>query len=122
MVLCEPSPWTFAVFLASLQTGIAIAPTDTAVPFDFLRTACSVVKPAAILVQATGGRLQHDMVGEARVLVSGGTPSNSVATAQRPWVWHDADPALILFSSGSTGAPKGTVSVAVGAHVYDSVW
>ncbi|GAA0460364.1 amino acid adenylation domain-containing protein [Sphingomonas molluscorum] len=106
-VLHERSPDLIAALLGCFLAGAVFTPLDPNFPGERLRTIASAADPTAILSSARFLAAARDLDTGAQVIDLSAVPQAGPANARRP-VGNDS-PAYLLFTSGSTGAPKGVL-------------
>lgn len=109
----DKSPWAFASMLASLKIGAPYTNLDVSSPAERLEKMLARCQPALLLFDRVpdlasedAGRRAYDLASpEFRSLVER-QASDDLADSHAV---TGADPAYIMFTSGSTGFPKGAV-------------
>ncbi|KAL4798424.1 hypothetical protein BDV19DRAFT_386311 [Aspergillus venezuelensis] len=106
-LLFEKSRWVPVAMLAILKAGGAFVPLDPSHPPDRLRSVIDQVQPPVVIA---GESLQE----AAKTLTAAPvvTPTMQIGSIPTLSVTEQSarDPCYVVFTSGSTGAPKGTVA------------
>lgn len=108
----DKSPLGFAAMLACLRLGIIYTNLDPASPWERVRKILANCKPALIVnaFETVPFALDLHAAGFDKILDLPNLPeSNAVADLPQSAAISGATPAYIMFTSGSTGAPKGAV-------------
>lgn len=111
----EKTPRTYGALLACLKLGAVYTMLDPEGPSDRLRKIVETCRPSLLVgarefLTRHAETLRHSGVKTACItdIVSPGQAGQSRIDSDMPIVTGD-DPAYIMFTSGSTGAPKGAV-------------
>ena len=100
------SPDWVAVFHGALTLGAIVAPFNGWWSSDDVRQACDLVSPAVVVADE---RRAHKLPAGVRVADFADIISGEAPTRELPSVTGENTPAMILFTAGTTGYPKGAV-------------
>lgn len=120
-VLMEKSPDTIAAFLGVIYAGCFYVPLDPEMPRQRLTAIFQTLQPPATICDGSTEELVRSLDGTGALLEYGSvtcepeSPDRLAAIRDRQ---IDADPIYIVFTSGSTGVPKGVVGCHRGVIDY----
>lgn len=112
VVFMQKQPKTIAAFLGVIYSGCFYVPLDAQMPMYRLEVILQSLKPAACICDETTLTIAKTLQGMGRVysyddLLSGGFDDMALQAVRKNQI--DTDPIYIVFTSGSTGIPKGVV-------------
>ena len=100
------SPDWVAVFQGTLKIGAIVAPFNGWWSDEDARQACDLVSPAVVVAD---GRRAHKLPSTVRVADFTEITTAAAGLEELPTVTDENAPAIILFTAGTTGYPKGAV-------------
>ncbi|TPX14116.1 uncharacterized protein E0L32_000510 [Thyridium curvatum] len=105
----EPSLYFVASLLAILRVGAVAAPLDCNIPPARLRAMIEESRCSTILVNTTTAAHTGDLGLSSSVAVLDVLQVQDKTPVRRPISARAGDPAIILFTSGTSGTPKGVI-------------
>lgn len=111
-VYMDKTPECVAAMLGTLYSGNFYVVIDSKMPADRIRLIFDVVKPFAVITAASLAEKLGDTGFDGRVLTMdeiNDTAEDDKAIAEIHSRMTSSDPMYCLFTSGSTGVPKGTI-------------
>ena len=111
-VFMEKSAWMAVSLLGVSCGGCIYCPVDVAMPEARMDRILSVLEPAAVLTSGSMEARAREVCGDCPVLLVedlAARPADEALLASLRACIVPSDPLYILFTSGSTGMPKGVV-------------
>lgn len=111
-VLQDKSKEMFACFMGIVYSGNFYVPIDTEMPEDRIKKIFDVVKPIAVIADEANREKAASVSKKAIVLQYSDISKSDINVNALQYVRRksiDTDPVYALFTSGSTGIPKGVV-------------
>ena len=112
-VLAGRSALTPAIYLSAVYAGCCYAPLDAEAPADRLRKILAHVSPAALIADESTAELARSLDFPGETLLAeelADTGADEAALAARRAAATIFDPLYIIFTSGSSGTPKGVIT------------
>lgn len=112
VIFMKRSPYTIAAFLGAIYAGCYYVPLDEQIPMYRIQLILEMLDNAIIICDETTAPLtqgfaQNNPVFQYETIMS--EPVNSAALIHIREKQIDTDPIYVVFTSGSTGVPKGVM-------------
>ncbi|AQT62132.1 non-ribosomal peptide synthetase [Cellvibrio sp. PSBB023] len=111
IALPRRSEW-FVAMLAILKAGAAFVPIDPSYPAEYIHRVITLAQPVLQFVDALEHSAMENSISLAvaeKAAEALGLANNDLSNTERRSPLQSAHPVCIVFTSGSTGAPKGVV-------------
>ena len=109
LILMDKSPDCLCAMLGAVCAGCFYTPLDSSMPRARVQMIADTLRPAVILFEERNEELARGIAGEARLCRYDAIPHrvDAVLLRERRAAHMDTDLLYVLFTSGSTGVPKG---------------
>ena len=109
LILMDKSPDCLCAMLGAVCAGCFYTPLDSSMPRARIQMIADTLRPAVILYEEHYEEVAHGIAGDARLCRYDAIPHSVDAALlrERRAMHIDADLLYVLFTSGSTGVPKG---------------